>query len=407
MFASKPLFQRDFFEGPPLFRRPGMESGRNAAEPAKGTVASADVIQATLAKAYERIQSAVQSRFPAVKESTNAADAGATENDYSPQAVADRILSFVSDRLAQEKANGASEERLQDLYKQALKGVEKGLKEGRNIIQDQGLFSGDTKDTYYQTVNRIADGLQALGEQLFGADLDVPDEGSTPVQGGFEASRTQVQMERSRSFEMEVMTQEGDRVKIQVSSGQAFSSDQVKFNGGGTSIDGFEMSFSSFDNMSFSVEGDLNEGELAALNDLFSQVNDVAETFYGGDVEQAFNQAMDVGMDPDQLASFAVNINQAESIAVRDTYVAVQNMTGPSRENPYQDMFERLGAFAQQAQENANKLLEQDQGIADIRSLYAELLGRLHSDNAADNANKGRDRGHGDAFQRFANRLAG
>src|SRR5690606_33124314 len=101
-----------------------------------------------------------------------------------------------------------------------------------------------------------------------------------------------------------VMTQEGDRVKIQVSSGQSFSSDQVKFNGSGTSVDGFEMSFSSFDSLSFSVEGDLNESELAALNDLFGQVNDVAETFYGGDVEQAFNQAMDVGMNPEQLASF-------------------------------------------------------------------------------------------------------
>src|SRR5690606_20982458 len=97
--------------------------------------------------------------------------------------------------------------------------------------------------------------------------------------GGFEASRSQVQIERSRSFEMEVMTQEGDRVKILVNSGQSFASDRVRYQDGNTSIDGFEASFSSYDNLSFSVEGDLNESELAALNDLFSQVNSVAETF--------------------------------------------------------------------------------------------------------------------------------
>ena len=410
MLAFNPLLKHDFFGGMSGFRRHGMDAPRGLAERPAPAVSS-DQIQVTLTQAYQKMQATVESRFPAVNTTDPAADVSAEDNDYSPQAVADRIVGFITDRLAQEKANGASQERLQSLYQQALKGVEQGLREGRDIIDAQGLFSGDTKDTFYQTVNLVADRLQQLGEELFGTDLDTPaadnveGESTSTVPApttstGFEARSTQVQIERSRSFAMEVLTQEGDRVKIMVNSGQSFSSNQVSYNDSNTSIDGFEASFSSFDNLSFSVEGDLNESELAALNDLFSQVNDVAATFYGGDVEAAFNQAMDVGMNPEQLASFAVNINQSESVAVRDTYVAVQNMAKTPRRNPYQDLFQSLGNFADKTRKSAEALTDKPQAQGNMRALYADLIGRLHSGH-------GRHQGHGDAFQRFANRLAG
>lgn len=399
MLAFKPLFQRDFSGGVPAWQRSGMPNRGGPGQAETGSV-SAQSIQATLTMAYERLQASVQSRFPAVNAPNAPEDTSAAETEYSPQAVADRIVGFVADRLAQEKANGASQERLQSLYQQGLKGIERGLREGRDIIAGQNMFSGTTKDTFYETVNLIADGMQALGEELFGVELDAPTQPAPVAGNGFQASRSQVMLESSRSFEMEVVTQEGDRVKILVNSGQSFSSDQFKYQDGNRSIDAFEINMSSFDNLSFSVEGDLNESELAALNELFSQVNDVAETFYGGDVELAFDQAMNVGMNPEQLASFAVNMNQTDTIAVRDTYVAVQNMAGPARMNPYQDMFARLGDFAKQANDGAGKLAALPQAPSNWQSLYADLIGRLHSD-------RGQSRGYGDAFQRFANRLAG
>lgn len=399
MLAFKPLFQRDFSGGMPAWQRSGMPTRCSPGQ--DGTLnVSMQSVQATLTMAYERMQAAVQGRFPPVNAASAPADTGAADNDYSPQAVADRIVGFVADRLAQEKANGASQERLQSLYQQGLKGIEQGLREGRDIIAGQGMFSGATKDTFYETVNLIADGMQALGEELFGIDFNKPMQRPVTNIGGFQANRTQVMLESSRSFEMEVVTREGDRVKILVNAGQSVSSDQFRYQDGNTRIDAFEINMSSFDNLSFSVEGDLNESELAALNELFSQVNAVAETFYGGDVEQAFNQAMTVGMNPEQLASFAVNMNQSDTIVVRDTYVAVQNMAGPARLNPYQDMFARLGDFAKQANQGASKLAAIPQAPSNWQSLYADLIGRLHSD-------RGQSRGYGDAFQRFANRLTG
>ncbi len=410
MLAFKPLFQHDIYGGIQGQRRSGTDTSRGMAEQVTPTpsVVSADQIQVTLTQAYQRMQSTVQSRFPAV-EGTGAAANPTAADDYSPQAVADRIVGFITDRLTKEQANGASPERLKSLYQAALKGVEQGLREGRNIIQDQGLFEGSTKDTFYQTVNRIADGLTQLGEQLFGVDLDGSEgasaAGKTQVKqsssvSGAASTSAQVQVDRSRRFEMEVMTREGDKVKILVNSGQSFSSNQSRYNDGGSSIHSFEASFSSFDNLSFQVEGDLNESELAALNDLFSQVNDVAATFYGGDVEAAFNQALDVGMNPEQLASFAVNINQADAVTVRDTYMSVQNMAGSSYQNPYQDLFDALAEFAKQVKSGADVLEAIPEAPTNLQALYTDLIGGLHSD-------AGQQEGKGEAFQRFTNRLAG
>lgn len=397
MLAFNPLSSRDFSAGLQAFRKEHGHHGRPAVVPSSPSI-SVETVQSSLSIAYERMQSVLQSRMQTVGAPAASASVENAPEDYSPQSVADRIVGFVADRLTQAREAGASDEELQALYQQALQGVEKGLREGKDIIQSQGLFADEVKDTFYDTVNRIADGLESLGESLFG---EIPDASTGAVaESGAAAALSQVEMARTRSFEMEVMTQDGDRVTIKVNSGQAFSAQSAQYADDTLSVAAFEGSFSSFDNLSFSVEGDLSEDELAALNDLFGQVNDVAETFYGGNLEQAFEQAMGVGMDAEQLARFSVNLHQTETVAVRSTYAAVQNMAGPVRTNPFDDLFQRLGDFASQVQQSAEAVSQIQSRIDNLQSLYADLLGRLPSRQA--------DTAAGDSdFQRFINRLVG
>lgn len=414
MLSFNPLSQRDFLGGIQGWRYPQSADGRVLAGQ-QATTVSKESVQSILTMAYQRIESAVQGRFPAVKaanapvDSSAAAKTSTPENDYSPQAVADRVLGFIKDRLTKEQANGATPEKLKDLYQQALKGVEKGLREGRDIIQGQGQFSGDVKNTFYQTVNLIADGLQELGENLFGASLDASS--TAPATNRIEASHTQVAFARSQSFDMEIVTKEGDKIKIQVQAGQSFDGQLTGLRSDALEAEMVEANYSSANNFAFSVEGDLNEGELAALNDLFSQVNDVASSFYGGDVEAAFNQAMSLGIDPDQLASVAVNMNQSESVAVRSTYASVQNMAGQGANNPHQAMLDTLGKFAGKARAGADAVASNPDSPRNGRALYADLLGRMHSGRSYRGGDHGGHHGghhrHGDAFSRFANRLAG
>ncbi|RLT93500.1 MAG: hypothetical protein D9N14_18550 [Ketobacter sp.] len=312
-------------------------------------------------------------------------------------------MGFIRERLESERANGASEEEIQALYQQAVKGVEQGLREAKGIIQEQGLFAGAVKDNFYATVTGLADGLEALGEELFGVDLetaaDTAGPAPTTAAPGLGYRSTEVAFQRDRSFDLEVITQDGDKVTLHVSSGQSGYANQYRLAGDGVLVEGLEAGYTQYDNVAFSVEGELDEGELSALRDLFAQVNSVAETFYAGDVEMAFDQAMNVGMDSEELAAFAVDIQQSKAVAVRDTYVAIDNMMGAPRQNGFADVLPRLGGFAKQVEQAGQQVQGLDSGRLEAPQLLRELIARLHSD-----ADTGQ--GYGEGFRRFIEALA-
>ncbi|RLT99859.1 MAG: hypothetical protein D9N11_14120 [Ketobacter sp.] len=358
-------------------------------------------IERTLAVAYEKLQVTVTQNVPGVDTpATSPAD-----TDFSPQAVTDRVLGFIQDRLESERANGASEEEIQALYQQAVKGVEQGLREAKDIIQAQGLFAGEVQDNFYATVTKLADGLEALGESLFGVELDGSDDTTPPevappnVVQDLNYQSSEVAFQRARSFDLQVTTREGDTVTLRVSSGQSGYAKQTSLQTDGLSAVALDAGFSRYDNLAFSVEGDLDEGELAALQDLFAQVNTVAETFYGGDVEQAFDQAMGVGMDSEELAAFAVDLRQSETVAVRDTYVAIDNMAGSRRPNTFADVMPRLGDFAKGVQQASDNVKMLESGRLQAPELLRELISRFHADTAA-------GEGYGEQFKRFIGALA-
>lgn len=397
MYSFNPLFKNSFFgsdtgfpgrgHGLGQYHAPGQVKSPNSTS-APSSVAQ---IERTLALAYEKLQ-VTATRGSAAAESGTAAPA---ETDFSPQAVTDRILGFVRDRLETERANGASEAKIKDLYQQAVSGVERGLREAKDIIQAQGLFQGEVKDNFYDTVTRLADGLEALGESLFGQALDTP----VAAVEGLSVQRSELAFQRDRSFEMEVVTQNGDTIKLLVSSGQSGYANQSTLQADGVNAQSLQAGFASYDNLSFSVQGELDEGEITALKDLFSQVNAVAETFYGGDVQQAFDQAMSVGMDSEELAAFSVDMQQSQTVAVRETYVAIDNLSRPQPGNGFEDVLPRLGQFARSV-EAAGKVADGlDAGRLAAPDLLRELVSRLYSES---------DTGQGNDtdFKRFIEALA-
>ncbi len=311
-------------------------------------------VQYSLSIAYERLQGQVSGRMQpdAVSKSSQVSP---SNSDFTPQSVADRIMGFIGDRLQQERDNGASEGRLQQLYQQALKGVEQGLREAKGVLQSQDLLQGENKQNFYDTVNLVANGLEQLGESLFDKEMamDSIDKGS------------QTSLSRQRSFEMEVITQDGDRVTLQVQAGQQLSA-------------GSDMQFTHFENLSFSVEGELDEEERAALTDLLKQVNIVAGEFYEGDVELAFDQALTVGMNTDQLAAFAVNMHKAHTVTANQAYTSVDNMVGPTVQNPMADIMERLAGFADSLRHARDQIESAQQSVFNGRDFLDQAVAELY-----------------------------
>ncbi len=343
-----------------------------------------------------RLMSSVESRFSVSRVQTGPvaeAPSAPAADDFSPEAVTDRILGFVQQRIEKERANGASEERLQSLMDQAREGIEKGFAQAKDIIVEQGIFTDEVKDNYLATVSQVQQGLDELENNLFSQPEEAPAapvnaSSSSAPQSAAQTTRAaseSLYYNQSRSFDMQVKTRDGDLVTIKVNGEESFSSSAFAASADGVSVSGFDAQYSNSSSFSFSVEGELDKDELAALNDLFSQVNDVADNFYGGDVEAAFGQAMDVGYDASELAGFAVNMRRTEVVAVRQAYAEVSrygqaNNGGAApaaQENPLQSVMDKLTDFAGKVQEARNSLLSGSGLPEGNDGLFADLIKSL------------------------------
>lgn len=342
----------------------------------------------------ERLSQRLAEKLPAAANSPVVSETNTTapvtppaSDDFSPATVTDRILSFIEQRLAQEKANGASDEVLQQRLQQGMEGVRKGMQEAREELESRGMFNGKVRDDYFETFGRVQQGLDDIAERLSGTSAttptEVPPSGNVvtgPVEvvaTGTQWSASSVAVSASREFAMEVTTRDGDVVKINVSSARDFAALVANFENEDVSAEGFDATLSGEDNFSFTVEGELDEGEMSALTDLFAQVNDIAETFYGGDVEAAFEQAMAVGYDQNELAGFAANMTQTQIVAVTQAYVGVAQAGGG--EVGQGSLLAPLVDFARHVRAAEQTLMSSLESLVNGNDLFRQLLGQLPS----------------------------
>lgn len=87
----------------------------------------------------------------------------ANSNDFSPQAVADRILEQVSSLIEQ---FAGSPEQANEMLQQARKGIANGLSQARETLNALGALNDGTKNTLNDTGSLIEKGLRALEESL-------------------------------------------------------------------------------------------------------------------------------------------------------------------------------------------------------------------------------------------------
>lgn len=308
------------------------------------------------------------------------------EEDFSPASVADRILGFIENRLNQEKAAGASDDVLHQRFKEGLDGVRQGMEEARQELEKRGMFEGAVRDDYFDTFGRVQQGLDTLKEQFLGDSTGVSQGNPTVTQTT--GSRTILESQttaisESREFDMEVKTQDGDVVRISVSSQRDFSAMLTRLQTDDMDANAFSSEFTASNAFSFEVEGELDEGEISALKDLFSQVNDVAATFYGGDVEAAFDQALSVGYDQNELAGFAANMTQSQSVAVTQAYTDVANAGGGSVGSGENSPLRALMDFARAARAAHQNLQGAVGTFQNGDELFRQLLSQLPAGTAA------------------------
>ena len=283
------------------------------------------------------------------------------EKLFDFEAVAKNVLKFVDGVITSAQESGAETEQLNDMLTQARKGVAKGVADAKKILgvseeQDDDLSNGIKK-----AHGLINNGLDDLYKRI---------NGLAQPQSIFEAG-LQSQTTESQSTKLELTTKDGDKVLIdfarlneQVNILQAKQADSEQ----GSESNLFMLSSQySQESLHFSVEGELDDDELAAIADLVKNVSSVADEFYNGDVEAAYEQALKLGFDQSEISNFALDLNKrvSQSTVAYQSYAESDKAALPkSVEQPIMAYVEKLKDMVAQG---ANQL-QDEQEVAHLVS---------------------------------------
>lgn len=263
----------------------------------------------------------------------------AAESMQSPETSAQNILKFVDDKLKSMKAAGASPEEMKKTLEDGLKGYETGRDQAIDILKGYGMYEGPIKAGVEKTTELVKKGIEELGKTYLGTGTSTPapttpapttpapttPTGSTPTTPAPttpatpdddeepasipSVSRYRAKLYTEQTLDLTVQTRDGDTIKVSIEALQ-----KMRANGGGLQGDGTLESFKGMysESMLFEVDGNLDDAEKAALDDLIVSIMDLADSFYGGDMAAAMDKASQLSLDPAELASMSLEMTQTQ-----------------------------------------------------------------------------------------------
>jgi hypothetical protein len=231
--------------------------------------------------------------------------------------VAKNVMNFVGGVIKSAANNGADDAYLENLFSQAREGVSKGIAMAEQDIG--GFMDEDTQNGINNAQALIEQGIVTLEDTLLGSAQETDDNqvSDSDAQGA--------QLETLR-----INTTGGDEVRLRFATLEGRdaheSSPQLAINENNTQANSAFRSF-EHSSLSFSISGELNEDDMTALRELVEKASDLSETFFAGDIDNAFEQALSLGFDDSELVEVALQFNKREPNQVIQQYEQVQNDT--------------------------------------------------------------------------------
>ncbi|MDH5257351.1 MAG: DUF5610 domain-containing protein [Gammaproteobacteria bacterium] len=234
--------------------------------------------------------------------------------NFTPESVAKGILSFVQDAISRAKARGQSTEKL---LGQAKIGIDRGFEQATNILTSLNALSGQIAEGVQKTYNLIQHGIQKLeAAQIDGSTVNFDNE----ISHFSQQSQT-----KSQSFELNIKTHDGDNIQLNISQGDSQKTYNANISKGDTGTAIRHTETRSSNNIQYTVSGNLDEAEIAAIEELLSEVKALSDSFFDGDVNAAFEAGLSLGFNTQEIASFALELNESQSQRASRAYREVNS----------------------------------------------------------------------------------
>ncbi|MCV2886625.1 DUF5610 domain-containing protein [Aestuariibacter sp. AA17] len=296
--------------------------------------------------------------------------------------VAKNVLRFVGGVINKAASSGADKGALLDLFDQARSGVMKGIQMAEKDLE--GFMNDEIKDGIANSRSLIEDGIRNLERKLLGDDNPQQTDGdrlavsesvsASSLQKGDLVIRTadgdevsiafedfkrfeqnkQLLLERGYAQPVEpdqpntesvaqpqqassaaqnnddvlADTRDENAKDAQDSNAQQTGNQQSASNAQQASLSqSMQYEYFESSSLSFSVKGELDEDELKAIGNLVSDASDLADDFFNGDIESAFNKALELGFDEQELTGFALQLTRQEKVEVVKAYESVSHFS--------------------------------------------------------------------------------
>lgn len=267
---------------------------------------------------------------------------------FDVDALVDQLWGFMRGRLAEAQASGVSESEMDTLWQSAKQGLEQGFDQAKDVLTSVGKMSDPLEEKIDNAYTNLTGLLEDKDLSAEAPKTQVPEPAAEPP-----ASRQiNIYQYQEQTFSLNVKTQEGDSIRVRVSNRMEAGA-EGQMSDSGSSIQWGRRDSNAY---SLQIEGDLNETERADLDKLLGEVNTLANEFYDGDLNVAWEQAQALSIDGSSLASMNLNMREVEAKGV-SAYRQEQSGT--------QSLPKGLGPLRQYAQD---MLVAQQDWLASLNS---------------------------------------
>ena len=291
------------------------------------------------------------------------------EQNERADVAANNILKFIEHQLKQDVSDGADKTQLASRIDAALEGFDLGFEEANDVLSGLNLLSPELGTEIGLTKEKVLAGIDAFKAEYLG-ETSTSDGDEQPVPEPTEpnaqtdntvtssSSYAQQQAGVVNDFSFELTTADGDKVTINASAltAQFRESGQYTQSGPDQQTQMSYLSQGSYreSHFAFSVEGELDEGELKAINNLLNQVNDLAGDFYQGDVGKAFDKALEMNYDSNEISQFSISLTHIKNFTAFKAYQTdkpIYNASAINQLKPLADFTNELVNVSRQVED--------------------------------------------------------
>jgi len=264
-----------------------------------------------------------------------------SSSSFDSDRVTETVFGFIKESLMRAKENGKSDIEIQEMFNQAREGIAQGFGQALQELSELNKLTEDIQvgvaksqedinqlldelyQSYFPAANQnggddeIAEPSQAQNNQLHSNNHQTASD--------VEKYRQSYRYMDQRESDLTITTNDGDEINISFYSNEVASASFGYHNNSQSGHERIAISagYGKEIGYSISIDGELDEGEREAITALLQDIDKVQESFYNGNVYEAFEHAQNIGFDSSELSSMSLDLTQKQSFKAKQAYQEV------------------------------------------------------------------------------------